>query len=107
MGGVALKKLSISTAILVLSIMGASHAADPEAGKAKTVTCVACHGQTGISVAPIYPNIAGQPEQYLVSALQAYKTGDRTNPMMQPMVAALTDEDIENIAAYFSGQSCQ
>jgi len=102
-----MRNLAISIAIMMLGTAGAAHAADPEAGKAKTITCAACHGQTGIAVQPIYPNLAGQKEQYLVAAIKAYKSGDRKNPMMQPMIAALSDEDIANIAAYFASQACQ
>jgi cytochrome c553 len=102
-----MRNLAISIAIVMMSTVGAVHAADPDAGKAKSITCAACHGQTGISVQPIYPNLAGQQEQYLVASIKAYKSGDRKNPMMQPMVAALTDEDIANIAAYFASQACK
>ncbi len=77
-------------------------AADPEAGKAKTQVCAGCHGADGIATNPAYPNLAGQNAQYLVAAMKAYKDGSRTNPIMKPMVEALSDADIENIAAYYA-----
>jgi cytochrome c553 len=79
------------------------HAAgDVAAGKAKAAVCAGCHGANGISSAPIYPNLAGQKEQYLIKAITDYKTGKRTDPVMKPMVSGLTDDDIKNLAAYFS-----
>ena len=94
--------------ILLCAGLGVSHAAgDPEAGKAKSVTCAACHGPEGVSMVPIYPNLACQKEQYLVDSIKAYKSGDRNNAIMKPMVAALSDEDIANLAAYFSTLGCK
>lgn len=80
-----------------------SYAANPGAGKAKfEATCAACHGTQGISVAPIYPNLAGQKEQYLITQLNAFKSGQRVNPIMNPMAKTLSGIDIANIAAYLS-----
>ena len=81
-------------------------AGDPAAGKAKAATCAACHGQDGISIAPSYPNLACQKELYLVSSLQAYKSGARKNALMAPMAASLSDGDIENLAAYYAQLNC-
>jgi cytochrome c553 len=64
--------------------------------------CVSCHGQDGIAVAPIYPSLAGQHEDYIVRALNEYKHGGRKNPVMKGFAANLKDEDIAQIAAYFS-----
>ncbi|WP_372964258.1 cytochrome c [Marinobacter sp.] len=80
-------------------------AADAEAGKAKAAVCAACHGQNGISQVPIYPNLAGQKEQYLAASIKAYKAGQRQGgqaPVMQGQAMALSDDDIANLAAYFS-----
>jgi cytochrome c553 len=80
-------------------------AADIEAGKAKSVVCAACHGADGISTAPIYPNLKGQKEAYLISSLKAYKSGQRQGGMsmiMKPQADALSDTDMENIAAYYA-----
>ena len=81
-------------------------AGDPAAGKAKSVTCAACHGQDGISITPTYPNLACQKEDYLISSLNAYKSGARQNALMSPMAASLSDADIENLAAYYSELNC-
>ena len=79
-------------------------AGDAVAGKAKSALCASCHGPTGISMSPLWPNLAGQKEQYLIKQITAFRDGTRQDPMMAPMVAALTDTDIENLAAYFSSQ---
>ncbi len=105
-----IKKLALGLlgAIAVGAIASTAHAiGDPAAGKQKIGTCMACHGANGKATAPIYPNLGGQNQQYLASALKAYKSGDRNNPIMKPMVAPLSNADIENIAAYYSSQkSC-
>ncbi len=95
----------IRTTLAVAAVFAASTAmaADPEAGKAKSATCVACHGADGISPNPLWPNLAGQKDQYLAKQLKAFRDGDRKDPLMSPMSAALSDEDIENLAAYYSG----
>jgi len=64
--------------------------------------CVSCHGQDGVAVAPIYPSLAGQHEDYIVRALDEYKHGGRKNPVMKGFAANLSDADIATIAAYFS-----
>ena len=86
---------------------GALAGGDASAGKTKSATCVACHGQDGIGIAPEYPNLACQKEKYLVKSIKAYKSGARNDPMMKPMVMALSDADIENLAAYFSTLNCK
>ena len=80
-------------------------AADAAAGKAKSVLCASCHGANGIATIPSYPNLAGQNEPYLVSALKAYRDKQRNGGMsaiMQMQAANLSDEDIDNIAAHFA-----
>jgi cytochrome c553 len=77
-------------------------AADVAAGKAKSVTCGACHGNNGISMIPMYPNLAGQKEQYLVLQLKAFRDGERKNMIMAPMAAGLSDDDIANLSAYYA-----
>jgi len=82
-----------------------ANAGDINAGKAKSAVCAACHGAQGISTAPIYPNLKGQKETYLASALKAYKAGQRGGGMsmlMTPQAANLSDADIANLAAYYS-----
>ena len=75
-----------------------------EAGKAKSAVCAGCHGADGNSVAPIFPKLAGQHEDYLFHSLQGYKTKKRKNPTMQEQVAKLSEQDMRDLAAYFSKQ---
>lgn len=100
-----------SLLIALAAIAGLSNTAiaagDAEAGKAKSAACAACHGANGVSAVPIYPNLAGQKQEYLINALKAYKSGDRNNPIMKPMAAPLSDQDIEDLTAYFSSLSCK
>ena len=79
-------------------------AGDVAAGKAKAALCTSCHGPTGISISPLWPNLAGQKEQYLIKQIKAFRDGTRQDPMMAPMVAALSDADIDNLAAYYASQ---
>lgn len=81
---------------------GLASAADPAAGKEKAAVCAACHGTDGISLNDLWPNLAGQKEGYLKKQITAFRAGTRQDPNMQPMVANLTDADIDNLAAYFS-----
>ncbi|WP_108124130.1 c-type cytochrome [Saccharospirillum mangrovi] len=91
--------------VLLISLSASALAADIDAGRAKARVCVGCHGVTGISNAPVYPNLAGQKEAYLVSALQAYKSRDRQGgnaAVMWSLAGNLSDDDIRNLAAYFA-----
>jgi cytochrome c553 len=76
-----------------------------EAGKAKSTTCAACHGQTGNSVAPNWPSLAGQNPSYIVRQLKAYKNGERQNAAMMGFASTLSEQDMRDLAAYFSSQS--
>ena len=77
---------------------------DAAAGKEKAAMCAACHGADGVAPQTIYPTIAGQYRDYLVQALKDYKNGGRNNPVMKGFAAGLSDDDILNLAAYFSQQ---
>jgi cytochrome c553 len=91
---------------VVLLFSGYGLAADIEAGKKKAAeVCASCHGADGNSPAPNFPKIAGQPRTYLEKALKDYKTGERKNPIMAGMAAPLSEDDIENLAFYYSSQS--
>jgi len=68
-----------------------------------SATCVACHGPNGISVSPTWPTLAGQYEDYLEHALNQYRDGTRTNPVMAQMAAGLSDDDVRVLARYYSG----
>lgn len=79
-----------------------AQAGDAAAGKAKAMVCAACHGAKGISTNPMYPNLAGQKEKYIVKQLKDFQAGARINPLMSSMAKSLTPADIENVATYFS-----
>lgn len=98
------RKILSGLAIFGLMATSGSVLADAEAAKATaTSICAGCHGPNGISAADIYPNLAGQKKGYLVAALKAYRDKTRNNPMMNGMAAPLSDQQIEDLAAYFSG----
>ncbi|WP_372881402.1 cytochrome c [Psychromonas sp.] len=97
-----MKKLLL---VSLLALPTMVSAADIAAGKAKSAVCAACHGAEGISAVPIYPNLKGQHQAYIVSSLKAYKTGLRQGGMsmiMKPQADALSDADMEDIAAYYA-----
>lgn len=99
------KLLSTSVAAIVAltaSVSFNANSADIAAGKAKAATCAACHGANGISAIPMYPNLAGQKEQYMVKQLKAFKSGERKDPVMTAMAMPLSDADIVNVSAYFA-----
>lgn len=77
---------------------------DAAAGQQKAATCAACHGATGVSPTPMFPTLAGQHESYLAIALKQYRDGERKNATMAPMAAALSDQDIKDLAAFFASQ---
>lgn len=83
----------------------AASAGNPEAGAQKALVCGACHGMDGNSINPEWPNLAGQHESYIVRQLQLFKQGIRNNVIMMPNAMLLTDEDMADLAAYFSRQT--
>jgi cytochrome c553 len=107
-----MKKMTIVALGALLGVAGSAQAAgDAAAGKAKATTiCAACHGANGIGTQPIYPNLAGQHEQYLVNALKEFKAEHRSGGnalIMTPMAKPLSDKEIEDVAAYYSSQPCK
>lgn len=104
-----IKKLFIaSSAIGVLGLLlsvSAVAAGNAEAGAKKADTCKSCHGEAGAKpIQPDYPVLAGQHYDYLVAALNQYKSGKRKNASMNGFAAALKPDDIRDLAAYFSSQ---
>lgn len=99
-----MNKIALTLSALALLAGGPAIAGDAAAGKEKSATCAACHGANGVSAAALYPHLAGQYENYLLHALRGYKSGQRQNAIMQPMVAALSDADLADLAAYFASQ---
>ncbi len=96
-----MKKLTIALAATVM-MASPVFAGDAAAGKGKSMMCSACHGATGISAVPTYPNLAGQKEAYLAKQLKDFKSGKRNDPTMKGMVASLSDADMDNLAAYYA-----
>jgi cytochrome c553 len=72
-----------------------------DAGKARAITCTACHGPEGNSNSPVWPNLAGQNANYLVVQLKAFKDGSRSDPLMTSQAMMLSDQDMNNLAVYF------
>lgn len=78
---------------------------DPVKGKALAgEVCASCHGANGNSEVATFPKLAGQQESYLLRELQDYKSGKRTNDIMTPMVAGLSEEDMLNLSAFYAKQ---
>ena len=97
-------------ALFVLAIPAASAfaaSANLEAGKKLSQPCQACHGADGNSTAVIYPKLAGQYADYLARALHEYRDGDRVNPIMAAFVEKLSDQDIRDLAAFYSAMPGQ
>jgi cytochrome c553 len=96
-------------AVLIVGIASLVTAAPVRAGAAegaqKAQVCVACHGAEGKSTNPMYPVLAGQPRQFLVSALFQFREGKRKNDQMAPFAANLTNTDLNDLAAYFNSQT--
>ena len=82
----------------------AAWAGDVAAGEAAASTCIACHGERGVVPVANYPIIGGQHEDYLLVSMRAYKSGERSNAVMAQLMAELSDEDLQNLAAYFAAQ---
>lgn len=102
-------KKSFAAIVLTLGLTGLAHAAsmpkgDASAGQAKSGTCVACHGADGNSFAPTFPRIAGQNAKYIYKQLQDFKANRRYEATMSPMVIGLSDQDMADLAAFYSSQ---
>ncbi len=98
-------KYPLSVSLLLASFWAAPvFAADLNAGEKKAATCLGCHGPKGKSSNAQWPNLAAQQSTYLINQMNAFKSGTRSNPMMQSMAANLSNDDIDNLAAYFSSQ---
>jgi cytochrome c553 len=89
----------------------AADAGDPAAGAKKNSMCVGCHGIPGYHTAfpEVYhvPKLGGQHAAYIVKALQEYKAGDRSHPSMRAIAAGLSDQDMADLAAYYSGEAAK
>ena len=98
-----LKNLRMLLWALAVPALSAS-AADADAGKKKAEVCISSHGAAGNSTSGAFPTLAGQTSRYLYLQLRDFKEGRRTDPVMSPMAANLSKEDMQDLAEYFSTQ---
>lgn len=96
--------LCIAFALAPLLTVTASADGDPEAGKAKAAVCAACHGIDGNSINPEWPSLAGQIPSYTVRQLAAFKSGERVNVLMTAQAINLSEQDMEDLAAFYAAQ---
>jgi cytochrome c553 len=100
-----MKKTLIMAVSLLMAVGTAQAAGNVDNGKAKSVSCQACHGTDGNSINPQWPRLAGQHEGYIAKQLADFKSGARKDPTMAPMVAALSEQDMQDLGAYFAAQT--
>ncbi len=103
--GLALSAAGFAPVSFAAEAAAAATAGSVEAGAAKSATCVACHGPAGNSANPEWPVLAGQSAHYLEQQITLFRDAKRPNPLMYPMVKDLSDQDILDLAAYFSRQT--
>lgn len=99
-------RVLLMSGLFTLSAISAVQA-DSAAGEAAFLAkgCVGCHGPAGDSMAPeMFPKLKGLEEDYIKTQLTAFRSGERAGPTMNPMASSLTDEDIDNLADYLSGE---
>lgn len=96
--------LAVFSLFMLVSAYGYAAGGDPVKGKALSQTCAACHSIDGNSVNPVWPKLAGQHASYLVKQLDDFKAGRRVNAQMTAMVAALSEQDMKDLGAYFASQ---
>ena len=102
-----MKKTIIILATVLFASLSSSiiAAGDPEAGQTKSATCMGCHGLAGNSTIATFPKLAGQGEVYLLKQLQNFKSGERNNAIMAGVASLLSEQDMMDIAAYYSIQT--
>lgn len=101
------KLVAALSLVALFSSAPALAAGSVEAGQLKSATCGACHGMDGNSPSPEWPNLAGQHAGYIERQLKAFKAGERANDLMSPMAMILSEEDMADLAAYFSSQKAR
>jgi cytochrome c553 len=98
--------MTLCASVLMALAVPAQAAGDPKAGKLKTSMCAGCHGIPGwrTSYPAVYsvPVLGGQHAEYIVSALKAYKSGERKHPSMMGIAGSLSEQDMEDLAAYYA-----
>lgn len=98
-----MKKPLLTFALVVLAgTTGNAIAGDAAAGKAKYAQCASCHGQKAEGMPNLGKKLSDKDAAYIKTQIDAFKSGARTNPMMDAMAKTITDTDIENLAAYFA-----
>jgi len=99
--------ITLLTASLTLLVLNSStsFSAVSDAAKQKAQTCVACHGENGVTTNDTWPNLAGQKQTYLKKQLRDFQAGKRQDPVMTPISKILSDQDIDLVTEYFSGQA--
>lgn len=102
-----MKRITTAIAILFATIGFAQAAGNAEAGQAKAGMCMGCHGPDGNSFVPMFPSLAGQGEGYLVKQMSDIKSNARVVNEMAGILLALTDEDMANVAAFYSSQTAK
>jgi len=114
--GLAMSALALAPALAVAQTSPAAAAASvapsvpfttgkAASGEAKAALCMACHGPNGNSVNPEWPRLAGQSAVYIAEQLRLFKAGVRDNPVMKPLAASLSDQDINDVAVYYEAQT--
>ena len=91
--------------IIVAAPLASWAKGDPAAGKEKSQVCQGCHGEDGNSYGPEWPNLAAQHPSYIIKQVKNFQDGVRVNETMSGMVVGLSQQDIEDIAAYFASQN--
>jgi cytochrome c553 len=99
-----LRPVFAALALCAFAVPALAASGDAEAGRKKSAPCAACHGPEGVSPSDAFPNLAGQYQDYLETALRHYKNGKRKNPIMQGQVAALSQKDMMDLAAFFASR---
>lgn len=95
---------ALALAAALFGSPAAQAAGDAKVGEQKAQACAACHGPAGNSTNPMFPILAGQPAQFIATALFEFREGKRKNEQMSPMAANLSNADLNDLAAYFSVQ---
>ena len=110
-----MRKFSALSVLAACSFFAASHAlaadvaGDAAAGQKKNAMCIGCHGIPGYKTAypEVYhvPKLGGQQASYIMKALQAYRSGERSHPSMRAIAAGLTDQDMADLGAYYAAEA--
>jgi cytochrome c553 len=103
-GEAKVRRIILVAAAILPMLVSWSAQAETEAEQTAKNLCAGCHGPTGISTNPLWPNLAGQQDQYTAKQLRAYRDGTRSDPTMSGISQPLTDAQIDALAAYYAKQ---